>query len=145
MTHHLTAIEQRAAARQARIDARRAELPSDLATLVALAKNETDSEMAIAINEAIIEQDEDDVVAYNRLGRGYARGRLVRTRWARLRACARTRSQRGASPSSDASSGKDPELTATAALLQKQHQDRHCRVGDLGETRPRRRRLPLLA
>lgn len=84
---------------------------------MALAKNETDSEMAIAINEAIIEQDEDDVVAYNRLGRGYARGRLVRTRWARLRACARTRSQRGASPSSDASSGKDPELTATAALL----------------------------
>lgn len=39
---------------------------------MALAKNETDSEMAIAINEAIIEQDEDDVVAYNRLGRGYA-------------------------------------------------------------------------
>ena len=28
--------------------------------------------MAVAINEAIVEQDQDDVVAHNRLGRAYA-------------------------------------------------------------------------
>ena len=72
LAHHLTAIEQRASATRAKIDARRAELPGDLTTLKALAKDETDSEMAVAINEAIVEQDQDDVVAHNRLGSAYA-------------------------------------------------------------------------
>jgi tetratricopeptide (TPR) repeat protein len=72
LAHHLAVIEQRASEREARIDARRSELPGDLTTLKALAKNETDSETAIAVNEAIVTQDQDDVAAYNRLGRAYA-------------------------------------------------------------------------
>ena len=68
---YIKAIEARKAARQARIDARRTDLPDDLAQLRGLATTATDPEDAIAINSAILRHAPDDVVALNRLGRAY--------------------------------------------------------------------------
>jgi tetratricopeptide (TPR) repeat protein len=69
--HHLAAIENRNAARKQRIEKRRAELPADIGPLRQLATHADDPEEMIAINSAILEQVPDDVVAHNRLGRGY--------------------------------------------------------------------------
>jgi tetratricopeptide (TPR) repeat protein len=68
---HIEANERRKAASTARIDARRSELPEDVAQLQDLAAQATGPEDAIAINTAILQQAGDDVVAMNRLGRAY--------------------------------------------------------------------------
>ena len=71
LAHHLAAIERRKATRVARIDKRRAELPTDLAELRTLAAAVDDADGAIAINSVILQQTPDDPVALNRLGRAY--------------------------------------------------------------------------
>jgi hypothetical protein len=71
LEHHLAAIENRNTARTQRIEERRAELPADIGSLRQLATQADDPEEMIAINSAILEQAPDDVVANNRLGRGY--------------------------------------------------------------------------
>jgi len=68
---HIAAIEARKTATRARIDARRSELPEDVAQLRALAAQTTDQEAAIAVNTAILRLAPDDAVAMNRLGRAY--------------------------------------------------------------------------
>ena len=68
---HIKAINARKAARQARIDARRADLPADVGELRQLAARATHPEDAIAINSAILSHAKDDSVAMNRLGRAY--------------------------------------------------------------------------
>jgi tetratricopeptide (TPR) repeat protein len=68
---HVEAIEARKLATTARIDARRSELPADLAQLRELAAQTTQAEDAIAINTAILRDAPDDAVALNRLGRAY--------------------------------------------------------------------------
>jgi len=68
---HIEAIERRKAATRTRIDARRSELPDDVAQLRDLAAEATGPEDAIAINTAILRHAADDVVAMNRLGRAY--------------------------------------------------------------------------
>jgi tetratricopeptide (TPR) repeat protein len=71
LAHHFGAIEQRKAARNARIEKRRAQLPSDVGELTKLAATAADAEAAIAINLAIVERTPNDPVAHNRLGRAY--------------------------------------------------------------------------
>jgi tetratricopeptide (TPR) repeat protein len=68
---HIEAIERRKAATSARIDARRSELPQDLEELREHAAETTRPEDAIAINTAILDNDPNDGVALNRLGRAY--------------------------------------------------------------------------
>ena len=68
---HIEAIEKRKAATVARIDARRSELPDDIAQLREHAAETTHPEDAIAINSAILLRAPDDAVAMNRLGRAY--------------------------------------------------------------------------
>jgi tetratricopeptide (TPR) repeat protein len=68
---HIEAIEKRKAATSARIDARRSELPDDIAQLREHAAQATYPEDAIAINTAILVHAPDDTVAMNRLGRAY--------------------------------------------------------------------------
>ena len=68
---HIKAIEARKASRQARIEARRSQLPADMSELRGLASHAVSSEDAIAINLVILERAPADVVAMNRLGRAY--------------------------------------------------------------------------
>jgi tetratricopeptide (TPR) repeat protein len=68
---HIEAIERRKAATTTRIDARRSELPDDVAQLRELAAEATGPEDTIAINTAILRHADNDVVAMNRLGRAY--------------------------------------------------------------------------
>jgi tetratricopeptide (TPR) repeat protein len=68
---HIEAIERRKAARTARIDMRRSELPADVAQLRELAAETIDPEDAIAVNTAILRHAPDDTAAMNRLGRAY--------------------------------------------------------------------------
>jgi tetratricopeptide (TPR) repeat protein len=68
---YIGAIDARKAARNSRIDTRRAKLPADVTELRALAGAAASSEDAIAINSRILEQEPEDVVALNRLGRAY--------------------------------------------------------------------------
>ena len=68
---HIKAIKARKADLRARIDARRAQLPADVGELRGLASHAVTSEDAIAVNLTILERAPDDVVAMNRLGRGY--------------------------------------------------------------------------
>lgn len=67
----LKAIQDRQDASQARIDARRSELPGGLDELRRHAALAEGPEDAIAINTAILAQAPDDPVALNRLGRAY--------------------------------------------------------------------------
>ena len=46
-------------------------MPNDLAQLRSLAAHTTNPEEAVAVNAAIISQDESDLTALNRLGRAY--------------------------------------------------------------------------
>jgi tetratricopeptide (TPR) repeat protein len=71
LARHIEAIEQRKAATSARIDARRSELPDDIAQLREHAAQTTQPEDAIAVNMAILRHAPDDSVAMNRLGRAY--------------------------------------------------------------------------
>jgi tetratricopeptide (TPR) repeat protein len=68
---HIEAIAERKASSQARIDARLAELPTDVDELRQLAADADGAEDAIAINTAILRQAPDDSVAMNRLGRAH--------------------------------------------------------------------------
>jgi tetratricopeptide (TPR) repeat protein len=68
---HNEAIKARKAATRARIDARRSDLPEDVAQLRELAAQTTHPEDAVAINTAILQHTSDDSVAMNRLGRAY--------------------------------------------------------------------------
>jgi len=68
---HIKAIERRKAAAIERIEARRADLPTDIAPLQELAAATTDPEESIAINGAILSLAAHDTVAMNRLGRAY--------------------------------------------------------------------------
>jgi tetratricopeptide (TPR) repeat protein len=78
---HIKAIEARKAATQARIDVRITKLTDDLTELRALAEQATDSEVAIAVNTAILRQEDTDVVALIRLGRAHDElGALERAR-----------------------------------------------------------------
>jgi tetratricopeptide (TPR) repeat protein len=69
IAHHLAAVQGRRGAQDHRIAKHGAELPRDLGELRARAVNVDDPEGAIAINSAILDQADDDVVALNRLGR----------------------------------------------------------------------------
>lgn len=71
LARHHDAIAKRKAATSARIDARRSELPDDLAQLREQAAQTTQPEDAIAVNMAILRHAPDDSVAMNRLGRAY--------------------------------------------------------------------------
>ena len=71
LARHIDAIAKRKAATSARIDARRSELPHDLAQLREQAAHTTQPEDAIAVNTAILRHAPDDSVAMNRLGRAY--------------------------------------------------------------------------
>jgi tetratricopeptide (TPR) repeat protein len=66
---HIKAIEARRSATEARIDARRSELPDDVDELRRRAARAEDPEHAIAINTAILIQAPADIVAMIRLGR----------------------------------------------------------------------------
>ena len=66
---YFKAIEERKAARQARIVARGGDLPDDLSQLGELATKATEPEDSIAINSAILRHTPNDVVALIRLGR----------------------------------------------------------------------------
>lgn len=68
---HIEAINDRKAKAQQRIDKHQAGLSGDVATLRGLAADSPTVEQAIAINSAILEQEADDPVALNRLGRAY--------------------------------------------------------------------------
>lgn len=68
---YIDAIQRRKAARVARIEARRSELPTDLAGLRQRAAATMDPEDVIAVNTAILERAPEDGVALNRLGRAY--------------------------------------------------------------------------
>lgn len=68
---HIMAIQDRKAASQSRIEARRAELPGDVEQLREQAAEAADPEDVIAINTAILESAPDDSAALNRLGRAY--------------------------------------------------------------------------
>ena len=70
MARHVDAIESKAAT-SARIDARSAGLPDDVAQLREQAAHTTQPEDAIAVNTAILRHAPDDSVALNRLGRAY--------------------------------------------------------------------------
>jgi tetratricopeptide (TPR) repeat protein len=71
LARHMEAIAERKAATSARIDARRAELPDDVAQLREQAAQTTQPEDAIAVNTAILRHAPEDSVALNRLGRAY--------------------------------------------------------------------------
>jgi tetratricopeptide (TPR) repeat protein len=71
LARHVDAIAERKAAMSARIDARRSELPDDVAQLREHAAEATQPEEAIAVNTAILQHAPDDSVAMNRLGRAY--------------------------------------------------------------------------
>ena len=71
LSRHMEAIADRKAATSARIDARRSELPDDVAELREQAAHATQPEDAIAVNTAILRHAPDDSVAMNRLGRAY--------------------------------------------------------------------------
>lgn len=68
---HISAIDARKAARRTRIDTHRAQLPTDVTQLRALAGDALGSEDVLAINLRILERVPQDVVALNRLGRAY--------------------------------------------------------------------------
>jgi tetratricopeptide (TPR) repeat protein len=68
---YIDAIERRKAERVARIEARRSELPTDLAGLRERAAVATEPEDVIAVNTEILERAPEDGVALNRLGRAY--------------------------------------------------------------------------
>ena len=68
---HQRAIEARKDEARARIDVARKGMPKDLGELRELAAGSSDPEELIAVNTAILEQDPDDIVALNRLGRAY--------------------------------------------------------------------------
>ena len=71
LARHIDAIAKRKAATSARIEARRSELPDDVAQLREQAAHTTQPEDAIAVNTAILRHAPDDSVAMNRLGRAY--------------------------------------------------------------------------
>ncbi len=71
LARHMEAIAQRKATTSARIEARRSELPDDVAQLREQAAESTQPEDAIAVNTAILRHAPDDSVAMNRLGRAY--------------------------------------------------------------------------
>lgn len=71
LARHMDGIARRKAATSARIDARRSELPDDIAQLREQAAETTRPEDAIAVNTAILRLAPDDSVAMNRLGRAY--------------------------------------------------------------------------
>ena len=71
LARHVDAIAERKAATTARIDARSAGLPDDVAQLREQAAHTTQPEDAIAVNTAILRHAPDDSVALNRLGRAY--------------------------------------------------------------------------
>ena len=68
---YIDSIQRRKAERVVRIEARRSELPTDLAGLRQRAAAATDLEDVIAVNTEILERAPDDGVALNRLGRAY--------------------------------------------------------------------------
>jgi len=68
---HQAAIDRRKTAMRQRISARGSELPDDLTALRELAAATEAPDQAIAINERILRQTPDDIVALNRLGRAY--------------------------------------------------------------------------
>lgn len=68
---HIEAIQDRKAASQSRIEARRAGLPEDVEQLRQQAAEAAEPEDAIAINTAILEYAPDDSAALNRLGRAH--------------------------------------------------------------------------
>lgn len=65
----LEAIAERKRQSNERIEQHVTTLPDDLDELRALADDTTDPEVSVAINQAIIAKDAEDVVAYIRLGR----------------------------------------------------------------------------
>jgi tetratricopeptide (TPR) repeat protein len=68
---HIDSLQRRKAARVARIETRRSELPTDLAGLRQRAAAASDPEDVIAVNIEILERAPEDGVALNRLGRAY--------------------------------------------------------------------------
>jgi tetratricopeptide (TPR) repeat protein len=77
LAQHMKAIDARKAATAARIDGRLADLPGDLEELRKLAVSADDAEEAIAVNRAILEQEPEDSVAMNRLGRAYETAGMI--------------------------------------------------------------------